>query len=90
MIEQRPENTKAPTWLAHWDPENEQLWESEGKRIAWRTLWVTTITLTLSFATWFMVSAIVTKLPGIGFKFDTQQLFWLAAMPGLAGGTLRI
>jgi NNP family nitrate/nitrite transporter-like MFS transporter len=37
-----------------------------------------------------MVSAIVTKLPGIGFKFDTQQLFWLAAMPGLAGGTLRI
>ncbi len=78
------------TWLDRWDPEDTKLWESEGKRIAWRTLWITTITLTLSFATWFMVSAIVTKLPGIGFKFDTQQLFWLAAMPGLAGGTLRI
>lgn len=24
-----------------------------------------------------MVSAIVTKLPGIVFKFDTRQLFWL-------------
>ena len=28
--------------------------------------------------------------PQIGFKFDTMQLFWLAAMPGLAGGTFRI
>lgn len=37
-----------------------------------------------------MMSAIVVKLPGIGFKFTTSQLFWLAAMPGLAGGTLRI
>jgi NNP family nitrate/nitrite transporter-like MFS transporter len=78
------------TWIERWDPENIRFWESEGSRIAWRTLWVTTITLTLSFATWFMVSAIVTKLPGIGFKFSTQELFWLAAMPGLAGGTLRI
>jgi NNP family nitrate/nitrite transporter-like MFS transporter len=29
-------------------------------------------------------------MPGIGFKFTPNQLFWLAAMPGLAGGTLRI
>ncbi|MEK7264075.1 MAG: MFS transporter, partial [Bacteroidota bacterium] len=78
------------TWLSQWEPENEQFWESQGKTIAWKTLWVTTISLTLSFATWFMVSAIVVKLPGIGFKFTTGQLFWLAAMPGLAGGSLRI
>jgi len=78
------------TWLNQWEPENEQFWEAQGKTIAWKTLWVTTISLTLSFATWFMVSAIVVKLPGIGFKFTTEQLFWLAAMPGLAGGTLRI
>ena len=37
-----------------------------------------------------MMSAIVVRLPQIGFKFDTMQLFWLTAMPGLAGGTLRI
>jgi NNP family nitrate/nitrite transporter-like MFS transporter len=37
-----------------------------------------------------MVSAIVVRLPKIGFHFTTMQLFWLAAMPGLAGGTLRI
>lgn len=78
------------TWLKQWDPENNQFWESEGKKIAWKTLWITTITLIFSFASWFMMSAIVTKLPGIGFKFTQDQLFWLAAMPGLAGGTLRI
>jgi NNP family nitrate/nitrite transporter-like MFS transporter len=46
--------------------------------------------LEVSFATWFMMSAIVVRLPKIGFHFTTMQLFWLAAMPGLAGGTLRI
>ncbi len=82
--------THSPTWLTRWEPENEQFWEAEGKRIAWRTLTITTISLVLSFATWFMMSAIVVRLPQIGFRFDTMQLFWLAAMPGLAGGSLRI
>ncbi|MFP5469991.1 MAG: MFS transporter [Bacteroidia bacterium] len=78
------------TWLKKWEPENKEFWESQGSKIAWKVLTVTTISLILSFATWFMMSAIVTKLPGIGFKFDKDQLFWLAAMPGLAAGLLRI
>ena len=78
------------TWLEKWTPEDNDFWENTGSKIAWKTLVVTTVTLTLSFATWFMMSAIVVKLPAIGFKFTTSQLFWLAAMPGLAGGTLRI
>lgn len=78
------------TWLDKWLPEDKNFWESTGKRIAWRTLTITTIGLILSFASWFMMSAIVVKLPGIGFKFTENQLFWLAAMPGLAGGLLRI
>ena len=82
--------THPSTWLTRWEPENEMFWESEGKRIAWRTLTITTISLVLSFATWFMMSAIVVRLPQVGFRFDTMQLFWLAAMPGLAGGSLRI
>jgi MFS transporter, NNP family, nitrate/nitrite transporter len=78
------------TWLEKWLPEDKTFWEETGKKIAWRTLWITTISLVLSFATWFMMSAIVVKLPGIGFTFTENQLFWLAAMPGLAGGLLRI
>ena len=76
--------------IENWNVEDKQFWESTGKKIAWKTLTVTTLALMFSFATWFMMSVIVVKLPGIGFKFTTNQLFWLAAMPGLAGGTLRI
>ena len=86
----RGEGRSGITWLERWEPEDERFWESEGKRIAWRTLTITTISLVLSFATWFMMSAIVVRLPQVGFRFDTMQLFWLAAMPGLAGGSLRI
>jgi NNP family nitrate/nitrite transporter-like MFS transporter len=78
------------TWLKRWEPDNSVFWEETGSKIAWRTLTITTIALTLSFATWFMMSAVVVRIPQIGFKFDTMQLFWLAAMPGLAGGTFRI
>lgn len=75
---------------ADWQPNDPAFWESTAKPIAWRTLWITTFCLLLSFSTWFMVSAIVVKLSGIGFKFSAQELFWLTAMPGLAAGTLRI
>ncbi len=78
------------TWLEKWLPEDKEFWEKTGRKIAWRTLIITTASLVLSFASWFMMSAIVVKLPGIGFTFNENQLFWLAAMPGLAGGLLRI
>ncbi|MBM3985579.1 MAG: NarK/NasA family nitrate transporter [Planctomycetes bacterium] len=77
-------------WLETWTPEDATFWRETGSRIAWRTLALTTATLVLSFASWFAMSAVVVRLPGIGFDFSTSQLFWLAAMPGLAGGTLRI
>lgn len=77
-------------WLEQWQPEDESFWESKGKKIAWRTLWITTANLTMAFVTWFVVSALVVRLPNVGFDLSTSQLFWLAAMPGLAGGTLRI
>jgi MFS transporter, NNP family, nitrate/nitrite transporter len=78
------------TRLEQWTPEQPGFWSAGGSRIAWRTLWITTFSLLLSFATWFMMSAVVVRLPAIGFTFSTMELFWLAAMPGLAGGTLRI
>lgn len=73
-----------------WSPEDAAFWEQQGKSLAWRTLTITTFNLLLAFATWFMVSALVVRLEGIGFRYSTGQLFWLTAMPGLAGGTFRI
>ena len=77
-------------WLTDYDPSNEEFWNKKGKKIAWKTLTITTASLIFSFATWFLYSVIVIKLPHIGFKFSDDQLFWMAAMPGLAGGFLRI
>jgi MFS transporter, NNP family, nitrate/nitrite transporter len=76
--------------LPRWEPENQAFWESVGSRQAWTTLILTTAALTMAFITWFLVSALVVRLPQIGFQFTSSQLFWLAAMPGLAGGSLRL
>ncbi|HYF08264.1 MAG TPA: nitrate/nitrite transporter [Acetobacteraceae bacterium] len=78
------------TWLQRWEPEDAAFWEREGKARAWKTLAITTASLTMAFITWFVVSALVVRLPQVGFRLTTGQLFWLAAMPGLAGGTLRL
>ncbi len=77
-------------WLTNYDPSNDEFWNSSGKKIAWKTLTITTAALTISFATWFLYSVVVIKLPQIGFSFTDDQLFWMAAMPGLAGGILRV
>ena len=45
---------------------------------------------TLAFITWFLVSALAPVLNNIGFDLTTSQLYWLTAMPGLAGGSLRL
>ncbi|MEK7720841.1 MAG: MFS transporter, partial [Elusimicrobiota bacterium] len=76
--------------IEKWEVENPAFWKETGSRIAWRTLAITTLCLLLSFSTWFVMSAVVVRLPQIGFEFTKMQFFWLAAMPGLAGGTLRI
>ncbi len=85
-----PTATLSGTWLIRWEPENEAFWKQIGKRLAWRTLMITTACLIMAFITWFVVSALVVRLPAVGFQLTTGQLFWLAAMPGLAGGSLRL
>mgnify|MGYP002395914262 CR=1 FL=1 len=73
-----------------WDPENPTFWDSEGKKVANRNLWISIPALLLSFAVWQLWSAVAVNLNNIGFKFSTAELFTLAALPGLTGATLRI
>lgn len=82
---------RSSTWLEGWDPENETFWEQHGRAIARRTLLITTLNLTVAFAVWFVVSAIVVTLKKNEiYSFSENQWYWLVAMPGLAGGTLRL
>lgn len=76
--------------LQDWRPEDKTFWETQGRAIARRNLWISVPCLLLSFAVWMVWSVVVAKLPSVGFAFNTEQLFWLAALPGLSGATLRI
>ncbi|MGE0421705.1 MAG: nitrate/nitrite transporter [Reyranellaceae bacterium] len=76
--------------LEDWRPEDKSFWEDRGRRIARRNLAISIPALLLSFAVWMVWSVVVAKLPSIGFKYSTDQLFWLAALPGVSGATLRI
>jgi NNP family nitrate/nitrite transporter-like MFS transporter len=76
--------------LTTWNPEDNAFWRSEGKSVATRNLWISIPALFLSFAVWMVWSVVVVNLPNLGFQYTTDQLFWLAALPGLSGATLRI
>ena len=80
----------SPVTLEDWRPEDEDFWKTTGQRIARRNLWISIPCLLLAFSVWLVWSVVVAKLPSIGFKYSTDQLFWLAALPGLSGATLRI
>src|SRR3990167_9357309 len=76
--------------ISHWNPEDLAFWRKGGQSVAQRNLWISIPALLLSFAVWMVWSVVVVNLPNIGFKFSTNQLFWLAALPALCGATLRI
>ncbi|MDP6080801.1 MAG: hypothetical protein QF435_12070 [Arenicellales bacterium] len=78
------------TYIRSWDVENETFWESTGKRIANRNLWISIPCLLCAFAVWLYWSIITVQLKNLGFPFDNVQLFTLAAIAGLAGATFRI
>ncbi len=84
------EATAMPRTLEDWRPEDPEFWETRGRRIARRNLWISIPALLLAFSVWMVWSVVVARLPAIGFDFTAAQLFWLAALPGLSGATLRI
>ena len=76
--------------LTIWAPEDKSFWEREGEAVAKINLWISVPALFLAFAIWQVWSVVAVSLPGLGFKYSTNQLFWLAAAPALSGATLRI
>ncbi len=76
--------------LTDWRPEDPAFWSQSGKSIATRNLWISVPNLLLAFSVWMVWSMVVAKLKLVGFKFTTEQLFWLTALPALSGATLRI
>jgi NNP family nitrate/nitrite transporter-like MFS transporter len=76
-------------WIEKWNPEDKEFWEREGKRVARRNLVFSIFAEFLGFSVWQLFSIVGALLPFIGFEFGPNQLFWLVALPGLVGATMR-
>ena len=76
--------------ITTWEPETPGFWQRTGTATAGRKRWISIPALLLAFAVWMVWSVVVVNLPNIGFTYSNNQLFWLTALPGLSGATLRI
>jgi NNP family nitrate/nitrite transporter-like MFS transporter len=83
-------NIRTGHTITDWRPDDPAFWSASGKKLASKNLWISIPCLLLAFSVWLVWSVVVAKLPAIGFTYTTDQLFWLAALPGLSGATLRI
>jgi len=85
-----------------WDVEDESFWQSEGKKIANKNLWISIPALLFAFSVWLMWGMLIVQMKKMGFTLgmnpqtpedwaNVNALLWtLPAVAGLAGATLRI
>ena len=76
--------------ITEWKVEDPGFWESTGKKVASRNLWISIPSLLCGFAVWLMWSMITVQMLNAGFPFKPAELFTLSAIAGLTGATLRI
>jgi len=76
--------------IKEWKVEDENFWNSTGKKVANRNLWISIPSLLCGFAVWLMWGIITVQMLNVGFPFSQTELFTLTSIAGLAGATLRI
>jgi NNP family nitrate/nitrite transporter-like MFS transporter len=76
--------------IADWRPEDDAFWNSTGKKIAYRNLWLSVPALLCGFAVWGMWGIITVQMLNLGFPFTQAELFTLTAIAGISGATMRI
>jgi NNP family nitrate/nitrite transporter-like MFS transporter len=76
--------------IRKWQVEDVEFWESTGKKVATRNLWISIPSLLCGFAIWLMWGIITVQMLNLGFPFSQTELFTLMSIAGLTGATLRI
>ncbi|EKM5063923.1 NarK family nitrate/nitrite MFS transporter [Cronobacter turicensis] len=76
--------------ITDWRPEDNQFWQRTGQHTARRNLWISVPCLLLAFCVWMLFSAVAVNLNKVGFRFTTDQLFMLTALPSVSGALLRV
>lgn len=82
-------SSRSRHWIDDWTPEDTEFWNRKGKRVAWRNLVWSILAENVGFSVWLMWSVVAAKLPAAGFKYTTEELFQLVALPGLVGALAR-
>ncbi|NEE59363.1 MFS transporter, partial [Streptomyces sp. SID8455] len=78
-------------WIQDWEPENEEFWEREGRRIARRNLVISVLSEHIGFSVWSLWSVLVLFMsPEIGLGFAPEEKFLLVVVPTLVGAVLRL
>ena len=76
--------------ISDWRPEDNEFWDSKGRAIANRNLWISIPNLLVAFAVWLMWGIITVQMLNLGFPFKPADMFTLTAISGLMGATFRI
>ena len=76
--------------IKDWSPDEPSFWDSTGKKVATRNLWISIPSLLCGFAVWLYWGIISVQMLNLGFPFSSEQYFTLTAIAGLSGATLRI
>ncbi|MHB1535502.1 MAG: MFS transporter [Acidimicrobiales bacterium] len=77
-------------WIDRWEPDDEQFWESGGKKIARKNLILSIFAEHIGFNIWILWTIVVVNLADVGLKLSVPALFWLTAVPNLVGSALRL
>ncbi|WP_214110026.1 MFS transporter [Acrocarpospora catenulata] len=75
-------------WIGDWHPDDPEFWDRTGRRVARRNLVFSIFAEHLGFTLWTVWSIVSVQLGA--YKFSTDQLFWIVALPNLVGSALRI
>lgn len=76
--------------LKTWNVEDETFWNSTGKSVATRNLWISIPCLLAGFGVWMQWGVLTVQMLNLGFPYEQSELFTLTAIAGLTGATLRI
>ena len=62
--------------LRKWEVEDNEFWNSTGKKIASRNLWISIPSLLCGFAVWLMWGIITVQMLNLGFRVFTDRTFY--------------
>ena len=68
-----------PTNISNWNVEDQKFWDSAGKKIATKNLWISIPSLLCGFAVWLYWGVITVQMMNLGFAFEASELFTLSA-----------